>query len=56
MELRQEPLFKPYIERNTDFQREVEKEGNQIKKQNLNLKGNGKFKKKVKVKILKSTW
>ena len=31
IESKQEPLFKPYIKRNTDLQREAENEGNKIK-------------------------
>ena len=32
LEFKQESFLKPYIERNTEFRRETEKEGNKIKK------------------------
>ena len=51
--------MKPYIERNTDLQREAEKKGNKIKKQNAKLRNNPIFDKskenlmnKVDLKIL----
>ena len=35
LEFKQEQFLKPYIERNTNMQREIKKEGTKIKKQNL---------------------
>ena len=59
MEFKQEPFFKSYIKRNTEFQREAEKEGNKIKRQNAKSRHNailGKLTensmKKIDVKIL----
>ena len=34
LEFKQEQFLKPYIERNTNMQREIKKEGTKIKKQN----------------------
>ena len=38
LEFKQESFLKPYIERNTEFRKETEKEGNKIKKQNAKLR------------------
>ena len=40
LEVKQEPFWKPYVERNIDLERRAEKEGNKIKKQNAKLRNN----------------
>ena len=43
LELKQKSYLKPYIECNIELQREAEKEGNKIKKQNAKLRNSGIF-------------
>ena len=43
LELKQEPFFKKYTERNTALWREAEKEGKKIEKQNARLRNNAIF-------------
>ena len=47
LEFKQEPLSKPHIKHNLVLPRESEKEGNQIKKQNSNLRNNATFHKLI---------
>ena len=46
-EFKRAPFFKPFIKRNTDLQRETEKEGSKIKKQNAKLGNNAIFGKSI---------
>ena len=45
---KQKPILKSYIEHNTDLQKEAEKEGNKINKQNGKLRNNAIFGKSIK--------
>ena len=47
LEFKQEPFSKPNIKRNTDLQREADKEGSKIKKQNAKLRSNAIFGKSI---------
>ena len=51
--MKQETFLKPYIERNTELQREAEKEGNKIKKQNSKLRNKAIFGKSIENPIYK---
>ena len=47
LEFKQQPFLKPYIKCNAELQREAEKEGNKIKKQNAKLRNNATFGKSI---------